>query len=240
MIQFKKFTKAQAKEFADEIDKLSPAAFEDRQAQWNLFSVGEFDASYSALRKSIIDTYKQYKDAGDYERDIRVGLRLYKELDPKTVFTTIAANDDNIWRYLSCVVFPDITYLRYKPSTTDINEGHRLNAKRFYSHTRRIWLKTLWWYIHLSWQGSEDKTYKAICGLGTDTISDLIERPGKGYRLPLYRSLMKEYAKVGNKNSDLFNRIQKQNLVNCRSVEPALTEGAEGGYIKRLIQQSVR
>ena len=36
MIQFKKFTKAQAKEFADEIDKLSPAAFEDRQAQWNL------------------------------------------------------------------------------------------------------------------------------------------------------------------------------------------------------------
>ena len=51
---------------------------------------------------------------------------------------------------------------------------------------------------------------------------------------------MKEYAKVGNKNSDLFNRIQKQNLVNCRSVEPALTEGAEVGYIKRLIQQSVR
>ena len=98
MIQFKKFTKAQAKEFADEIDKLSPAAFEDRQAQWNLFSVGEFDASYSDLRKGIIDTYKQYKDVSDYERDIRVGLRLYKELNPTSVFTTIAANDDDIWR----------------------------------------------------------------------------------------------------------------------------------------------
>ena len=34
------------------------------------------------------------------------------------------------------------------------------------------------------------------------------------------------------------NRIQKQNLVNCRNVEPALTEGAEVGYVKRLIEQS--
>ena len=159
-------------------------------------------------------------------------------LNSKNGFTTVLANDDDIWRYLSCKVFPDITHMRYAPSKTDQYEGHRLNTKRFYSHTRRIWLKTLWWYIHLSWQGSELSTYKVIKDLGTDTISDFIERPGKGYRLPLYRAMMKEYSLVKNKSSNLFNRIQKQNLVNCRNVEPALTEGAELGYVKRLIKQS--
>lgn len=48
-----------------------------------------------------------------------------------------------VWRYLSCTVFPDITHLRYPPSKTDAAEGRRLNSKRFYAHTRRIWLKTL-------------------------------------------------------------------------------------------------
>ena len=50
---------------------------------------------------------------------------------------------------------------------------------------------------------------------------------------------MKEYSKVDTKSANLFNRIQKQNLVNCRNVEPALTEGAELGYVKRLIIQSM-
>ena len=36
--------------------------------------------------------------------------------------------------------FPDITYERYpKPAKNDI----RLNKKRFYLHTRRIWLKNI-------------------------------------------------------------------------------------------------
>ena len=49
---------------------------------------------------------------------------------------------------------------------------------------------------------------------------------------------MKEYSSVKNKSASFFNRIQKQNLVNCRNVEPALTNGAERGYVKRLIKQS--
>ena len=240
MIQFKKCTKAQAKEYIESVDKLSDASFEDLLSQWNSFSVEGYDDSYSELRKSIIDTYMQYRNDSDYEIDMRVGLCLYKELSPNKGFSTVMANDDDIWRYLSCIVFPDITYMRYPPSKTDINEGHRLNTKRLYAHTRRIWLKTLWWYIHLSWQGTEAQTYEVIKDFGTDTISDFIERPGKGYRLPLFRTMMREYAKVENKSAGLFNRIQKQNLVYCRSVEPALTDGAEAGYIKRLINQSIQ
>ena len=239
MLHYKKFTKSQAREFIEEIDNLSDAVYEDLLAQWSKFNVIGYDESYNELRKKVIDIYCKYKEKSGYEVDVRIGLCLYGELSKKNGFTNVLANDDDIWRYLSCIVFPDITNLRYPPSKTDRNEGHRLNTKRFYLHTRRIWLKTLWWYIHLSWQGTENSTYKVLKDYGTDTISDFIERPGKGYRLALYRSLMKEYSKVDTKSANLFNRIQKQNLVNCRNVEPALTEGAELGYVKRLIIQSM-
>ena len=239
MLHYKKFTKSQAREFIEEIDNLSDAVYEDLLAQWSTFNVIGYDESYNELRKKVIDIYCKYKEKSGYEVDVRIGLCLYGELSKKNGFTNVLANDDDIWRYLSCIVFPDITNLRYPPSKTDRNEGHRLNTKRFYLHTRRIWLKTLWWYIHLSWQGTENSTYKVLKDYGTDTISDFIERPGKGYRLALYRSLMKEYSKVDTKSANLFNRIQKQNLVNCRNVEPALTEGAELGYVKRLIIQSM-
>lgn len=239
MNQYKKLSKTQAKEFVDDVDHMSDAAFADLKAKWETLSVDGFDESYAGLRSNVINTYRQFRDESGYEIDMRVGLCLYEELSPANGFTNVIANDDDVWRYLSCKVFPDITDLRYPPSKTDLNENHRLNTKRFYLHTRRIWLKTLWWYIHLSWQGSAEATYNVIKGFGTDTISDFIERPGKGYRLPLYRSLMRQYANVTNKSSELFNKIQKRNLVNCRSVEPALTEGAEDGYVQRLIQQSL-
>ena len=162
-------------------------------------------------------------------------LRFWFEVPVTNIgFNLVLASDDDIWRYLSCVVFPDLTYLRYpKPAKGDI----RLNKKRFYSHTRRIWVKTLWWYVYLSWQGSKEETYKVLKDFGTDTISDFIERPGKGYRVDMFRELMKQYSGIDAKSSDLFNRIQKQNLVNCRTVEPALTENAEKGYVKSLFDQ---
>lgn len=237
MIQYKKLTKAQAKEFIEETDKLSQPAFDDLLAKWSKFQVDGFDESYKELRQKIVNTYLQYKEISDYEVDLQIGLCLYESLNAESGFTNVVANDDDVWRYLSCIVFPDITNLRYPPSKTDINEGHRLNTKRFYLHTRRIWLKTLWWYVHLSWQGSSSSTYRILKKFGTDTISDLFERPGKGYRLSLYRELMKDYSQINNINADNFNRIQKQNLVNCRTVEPALTDGAEEGYVIRLLDQ---
>ena len=173
-----------------------------------------------------------------YETDLNVGLELFEQLNPSKGFTLVMANDDDIWRYISCKVFPDITYERYPTPEKEIKElGGHLNHKRFYSHTRRIWLKTLWWYVFLSWQGNKEKTRSVLKEFGTDTISDLIERTGQGYRVLMYRQLMLSYSQVDNKSSDLFNIIQKQNLVNCRTVEPALVDNAEQGYIKSLFNQ---
>lgn len=239
MIPTKKFTKSQAKSFAEEIDKLSDAAFEDLAASWEQHNVSDFSDEYTELREKVITVYEEAKRENDnYTIDLKVGLALYKELNPSNGFSVVMANDDDIWRYLSCKVFPDITYARYPKPEKEIRElGGHLNHKRFYSHTRRIWVKSLWWYIFLSWQGSEAKTYDVLKHFGTDTISDFIERTGQGYRLLLYRQLMLSYSYAENKSSEMFNRIQKQNLVNCRTIEPALVKNAEKGYVETLFNQ---
>ena len=238
MIPSKKFTKTQAKQFVEEIDKLPNPAFDDLVAKWSKYDVDDFSFEYEELRNRIIEVYKEAKTKGGYETDLKVGLALYKEFNPENGFSFVMASDDDIWRYLSCKVFPDITYERYPTPEQEIREkGGHLNHKRFYLHTRRIWVKTLWWYVFLSWQGSEEKTYEVLKGFGTDTISDLIERTGQGYRLILYRRLMEAYSKVDNKSSNLFNSIQKQNLVDCRTTEPALVKNAEKGYVGMLFKQ---
>ena len=238
MIPSKKFTKTQAKQFVETVDKMSDPAFEDLVAKWSCNSVDDFSFEYEDLRNNIITVYKNAKPHGGYETDLRVGLALYKEFNPENGFTFVMANDDDIWRYLSCKVFPDITYERYPNPEKDVKEkGGHLNHKRFYAHTRRIWIKTLWWYVFLSWQGTEEKTYEVLKDFGTDTISDFIERTGQGYRLNLYRRLMYAYSRVDNKSAKLFNSIQKQNLVNCRTIEPALVKDAEKGYVETLFDQ---
>ena len=233
MINYRKMSKSQAKEFVDGIDNMPEAAFLDLTVKWGNYSVEDYDVGYEDLRHKVVEVFKE-NHPQKYMTDLNVGLALYEELNETSGFTTVMANDDDIWRYLSCKVFPDITYLRYPAAAQgDIH----LNKKRFYSHTRRIWVKTLWWYIHLSWQGDIDNTYDVLKDMGTDTISDFIERTGRGYRLKLYRDLIKEYSEVENKTANLFNQIQVQNLVNCRTIEPALTENGEEGYVKALITQ---
>lgn len=238
MIPTKRLSKAQAKQFVDDVDNMSAPAFEDLVAKWKSYSVDDFGVEYDGLRNHIIEVYKEAKLVGSYETDLKVGLALFKDFNPETGFSIVMANDDDIWRYLSCKVFPDITYERYPTPEKEIRErGGHLNHKRFYSHTRRIWLKTLWWYVFLAWQGTEQKTYDVLKNFGSDTISDFIERTGQGYRLDLYRRLMYSYSQVENKSSDLFNRIQKRNLVNCRTIEPSLVNNAEKGYVDMLFKQ---
>ncbi len=238
MIPNKKMSKNQAKQFVEEIDKLPELAFEDLKAQWSKRIVSELDEEYTSLRATIVSLYDKACKLGQYEADLSVGLGLYREFNPDSGFSIVMANDDDIWRYLSCRVFPDITYDRYPKPEKDIQEqGGHLNHKRFYSHTRRIWVKTLWWYIFLSWQGDEATTRETLKDFGTDTISDFIERTGQGYRVELYRKIMQQYSQVDHKSSELFNRIQKQNLVNCKTTEPSLVKDAEAGYVRTLLNQ---
>lgn len=262
MIDYKRYKLSfnEAKNIIDSIDNLNDTEFTDLVRHWALFDVPDTNYAdiYQDVRKEVIDVFKQALNDNDnrvtYNLDLRVGIKLYEMLNPDDGFNVIAANDDDIWRYISVKVMPDITFLRYPNLTTDVEiikdyipgysvridtekDSARLKKKRFYSHTRRIWLKTLWWYIHLGWQGSSIQTYDVLINNGTNIISHFIERPGRGYREGLFRSMLYAYSLLPEQKDKIFRAAAKLNLAKCISLEPALTEGGESAYAIRLFEE---
>ena len=246
MIRFQTLTTDAAKRIITEYDNYDDTAFRDLVSHWSAYDpVSDFHPSYEEFRKELVTTFKsslvETNGKKTYLLDLRMGLKLYQLLPPGKDFSVIQSNDDDIWRYISVKVMPDVTYLRYPNPEKGVREaGGRLNHKRFYAATRRIWLKTLWWYIHLSWQGSAEKTFEVLKNNSTDNINKLIETPGRGYRLKLFRNMMLEYSKTSLHTTDDFLAFTKLNNAKCVSVEPALTFGGEQEYARKLLEEIVK
>lgn len=243
MIRFQKMSADEAKRTITEYDNYDDTAFQDLVSHWSHYDVAtDYDASYSDFRRELVETFQAaLEETGGkmtYLLDLRMGLKIYQLLPPGKDFSVIQSNDNDIWRYISVKVMPDITYLRYPDPEKGVrDEGGRLNHKRFYAATRRIWLKSLWWYIHLSWQGTEKKTFDVLKDNGIDNINKLIETPGRGYRVSLFRSMMSEYARTAPHKVKEFAAFTKLNNAKCVSVEPELTGGGEREYARRLFEE---
>lgn len=118
------------------------------------------------------------------------------------------------------------------------------NASHYYERGTRIWLKSIWWYIHLSWQSDEESTIEILKNNTTDEILNLVERAGRhGYYLNVYRNIMYFFAKIPQerryiategKSDRLFRRIMKLNTARCIVIEPPLYLGGEREYVKDL------
>lgn len=243
-LNIKRLTLGEAKAKIAAIDSLDDIAFEDLVKHWSIYDIdeGTFDSSYADFRKELIECFKSALIETDgkmsYLLDLRMGIKLHELINPQNGFTVVMANDDDIWRYISVSVMPDITYLRYPKPEQNVREaGGRINRKRFFTGTRRIWLKSLWWYIHLSWQGSADKTYEVLKNNATDNINKLIETPGRGYRTELYRDMVREYNETFPHKAKDFGAMTKMNNVKCLTVEPAFTADGIKGYTKMLCKE---
>ena len=235
-MKYKRLSSNDAKKIVAQYDNMNDIEFQDLVDHWKKYDTIETDDSYAEFREKLLESFQEaLKETGGkmtYLLDLRVGLCLFKLMPLNKDFSIITANDDDVWRYISVKVMPDITYLRYPdPAKGDI----RICSKRFYSHTRRIWLKTLWWYIYLSWQGDEEKTFDVLKDNASDNINKLLETPGKGYRLSLYRSLMNEYSVHSPHTIKRFGAMTKLNNVKCLSVEPELIVGGEKEYSRQLV-----
>lgn len=241
-MRYKKLSINDAKLIIEQYDKMNDIEFEDLVSHWKKYDTIEVDHSYDEFRNKLLAAFQNalVETSGkmNYLLDLRVGLCLYQLMSIGNDFSIISANDDDIWRYISVKVMPDITYLRYPDPEKNIREsGGRINHKRFYLGTRRIWLKTLWWYVHLSWQGDEKRTFDVLKDNAIDNINKLIETPGKGYRISLYRNMMLEYSKISTRSTDMFLAMTKLNNVKCLSVEPELVAGGEREYARQLIKE---
>jgi len=162
-----------------------------------------------------------------YFYDLHFGLDLYMLMKDKYKLTVRDASNDEIWIYISMNVIPHI-----------VEERWGLAETRFFKESRRIWLKTIWWYIHLSWNGSKESTLQILSSLTTDEILQLVERPGPyGYRVSFTRELMRQFNEIDieNKNRGLFRKIIIFNTARVRMVEPSLYPGGIEKYVGELI-----
>lgn len=234
-IRFRTMSISEAKRWATDVDCLTDNEFSLQVESWRKHEVDLPDSSYAELRSIGLEAFRRPGGANLLNRkmyfiDVEVGLDVYSYLS-RNGFTTVEASDDDIWRFISIKIFPDLTYLRYPDPEKEAREqGGRINRKRFFSHTRRIWIKTLWWYVHLSWQGSIEATRAVLAENGANIISHFIETPGRGYRIDLYRALMQHYASRGDKSDKLFRSVAKLNGAECRNIEPALLPGGVAEY----------
>lgn len=203
------------------------------------------DADYSAVRLNIQEMNRKVrneaKDLSDakYYIDAHMGLLLYEYLWSIPEFSLRVAANDGFWRYLSLKVAPDVVSQRWGKD----NDDH------YWSKPTRIWFRSIWWYVHLSWQGNIESTKKVLDTpfFTTDTILNFEERNGRrGTCVDAYREIIKCYScipeavikqhgsrKKGN-SDDLFRVVMKLNTAKMMVMEPALYLGGEEAYAKDL------
>lgn len=160
-----------------------------------------------------------------YNFDLHIGLILYRILKEFCGFSERLAAKNELWRYISLEVLPDLVYERVG-----------INEQRYYKGTRRIWLKSVWWYIHLSWQGTEEETFNTLKDFTSDEILQLLDRSGSGgYRVELTREIMRQYKEYSSSRVPLlFRRVLKLNTARLKMVEPSLVGGGIEQYVNDL------
>lgn len=175
----------------------------------------------------------------DYYYDAHMGLALYEYLWNQPGFSLRMAANDGFWRYLSLKVAPDIVGQRWGKDNND----------HYWSKPTRIWFRSIWWFVHLAWQGNYESTRKLLESphFTTDTILNFEERNGrKGTCIDAYRSIIYYYSRVpenvlkmysrgkASNSDDLFRVVMKLNTAKMMVMEPALYPGGEKEYAKSL------
>jgi hypothetical protein len=176
------------------------------------------------LRRIVLTAQSRVVNAGEIAQDRAVGLTLYWALGPERLSMRAAA-DDSVWRYLSLDVFPDVVRKRNPAAGDDW----------FWNSRWRIWLKRIWWMTHLSWQGDFASTESALQYWTTDTIAQFVERPGRGFRVALWRSIASATAKR-RIDEGHFRRVMKLNTALLATFDPTVVPELVQPYVERLFK----
>lgn len=188
----------------------------------------ELDDAYAKLQFELTHVFNQYrgKDIASFDFDAYFGLELHRILLSIDQFSLREASRDDFWNYLSIQVVPKIVAARWGRD----NEG------RFYAHARRIYLKTIFWFIELAWQGDYVSTADVLKYCNTDTVVQIGERVNRGYDFDLTRTILKHFATssvLSNRNL-FFRSIMKINTAYIKTIDPKMFNGGYEGYVTWL------
>lgn len=195
----------------------------------------DLNDDWMALREELIGArdsiFEEYgfdrSQKLEYSFDVLFGLKLFQILNKQSGFGLRQASDDNIWRFLSVRVVPDVVHSRF-----NLSEDH------YYRMSRRIWLKTIWWYVYLAWTGEENSTWELLKHDTTDTILQLVERPGLGYYRNVDHEILIQITKYrkdgGSDATTIFREVLKLNTARLTTTSPELIDGGVQAYVKSL------
>ena len=121
-MRYKRLSLNDAKTIITQYDNMSDIEFQDLTSHWKAYDTIETDPSYSSFRETLLKAFKAALEESEgklsYLLDLRMGICIYQLMPLGNDFTIIDANDNDIWRYISVKVMPDITYIRYpKPES---------------------------------------------------------------------------------------------------------------------------
>lgn len=193
-MEFKKSTKTYDRQF--------------EKIQNNIFEKSLPNDGYRDLRVKLTQEYNALKQLyTDYKLDLEFALRLYSYLRnclnaKEGFFKESYYSCYDFWKFLSLFVIPEI-----------VAERWGCNKDHFYGKGVRIYPFTLYWYIHLSWQGNEASTRAILEDFSTDQILQLVERPTRyGLNLDMYRYIMAKYSKIPKKDRTIQKNGTNVNL----------------------------
>ena len=212
----------------------------------SLPSLDSEDVEYTQVRNELTEKYNNIISQAEitpYQKDVEFGYELYRYLKSKPWFSLRVGLNTDFWRYLSVMIIPHIVADRFDFK----NEDH------YWKKPVRIWLKAIWWYCYLADYGDIGPSTKTMLlqpMFNTDTILNLVERPGKrGTDIGLYHEILTAYSNVPlqkikdfNKNrksqSDtLFRAIMRLNTSRIIVMEPNFCLGGIHGYVNSMISQ---
>ena len=202
------------------------------------FDCSHLNERYRLMRESLIALFDQADSAcvslsrQAYKFDLTLALGLYEYMQGEGM-TAREASDDGIWRYIQMKVVPDQIVRRWKLDNRQINDD------RFWKKTWRLYLKILWWYVHLSYAGSINQTYEVLKDNSSNDISQLVERSGEGFRLDLTREIMRQFATISSdqRGSTTLSHILMMNNSMCTCVDPDLCGMSKEEYVNDLFKR---
>jgi hypothetical protein len=199
--------------------------------------INSLDQNYVNLRNLCLEKYFTLKrSANDQSNksslhyiDMNFGFFLYDYLNQQKDFTSKYESNYDFWRYFAVCVIPDIIADRWDVTKSD----------HFYSKTTSIYPFQVYWYIKLSWQGTQEKTLKILENNQEDQILQLVDRPSSiGVNLDLYRRIMYKLSFVDPKNrQNVFRAVMLKNTARLVNIRPELYTGGINGYVDMLYQK---
>ncbi len=225
------------------LDRITAKELVSNVAFPNNIDFQKLSYEYKEIQENIYRLDKECSEYKAYQYDFMFGLKLYEYFNKQQWFNNRIASSYDFWSFISIMVAPEVVFNR-----------HGVAAEYYYKKNVRIYFFTLYWYIHLSWQGSYEKTKNCLIFNSTDTIQASVERPGKnGVHLDVFREIFRIYGNILYKEQQkkqlipqyvmidklrLFRDVMMKHTAKCLAIQPKLYKGGIIGYVKMLFGEA--